>query len=176
MAKIPPGTKLSLSIPETKPIKTHSEAPGGIDSELNFIPTAKKSLVVDGGALVSQLGPVTKTAQWGDWDEVWSDPLHKTRFGWGYCVTAGKVILPKDAFEHTPSDRYAQNALEIEAFGDQYVLVRVDSTRHHRLCWLEPSYGGGTTAGWIGSRAEVNGKVLERRADGWYQGRWRMSN
>jgi len=39
LATIPPGAQLELSIPEKNPISTHSEAPGGIDSSLNFVPT-----------------------------------------------------------------------------------------------------------------------------------------
>lgn len=143
VATIPPGAKLALFVPATRPIRTHSDALGGIDSDLNFIPTGKNSLVVDGGALVSQLGPITKTAEWGGWDEFWSDAAHKSRFGWGYCVTAGEVVFSRKVFEHPPSNRYARNAFDIEAFGDQYVLVRVDSAKFQHLCWLEPSYGGG---------------------------------
>lgn len=172
VAAIPAGANLALFIPETQPRKTHSEAPGGIDENLNFVPTVRRSLVVDGGALVSKLGPITKNAHWGDWNEAWSDPSHKSRFGWGYCVTAGEVILPRSAFEHQPSNRYAQNAYEIQPFGDKFVLIRLDPAKAHRLCWLD---GGGTTAAWIGSKAEVNGNVLERRADGWYLGTLRMS-
>jgi hypothetical protein len=31
------------------------------------------------------------------------------------------------------------------------------------------------TVGFIGSKAEVDGKTLERRADGWYSGATRVS-
>jgi hypothetical protein len=176
VGRIPQGAKYSLYIPEETPLKTHSEAPGGIDSYLNFVPTVKKSLVVDGGTLVSELGPVRKTAKWGDWAEVWKDSSRSVRVGWGYCVTSGEIMLPRSVFEAPPPDKFVQNAFEIEPFGDGNVLIRLDPAKGHRLCFFEGDNGKLATAGWVGSKAEVSGKVLERRADGWYSGALRMSN
>ena len=176
LATIPAGAALALTIPKDHPISTHSEAPGGIDSQLNFVPTVKKSLIVDGGSLISQLGPVKKTAQWGDWGVVWSDAQHNSRAGWGYCLTAGDLILPRPAFEHPPGDRFAQNFFTIEPYGDHYVLLHFNPARGQRVCWLGSPFSGGPTAAWVGSKAEINGQILERHADGWYAGPWRMSN
>lgn len=174
--KVPEGAKVAFSIPRDSPLKTHSEGPGGIDTHGNFVPREKNSLVVDGGALESRLGPILRRATWGDWDEVWTDELRTRRSGWGYSLTQGEILLPRSSFESPPPDIHVANLFEIEPFGEGHVLVRLDPAKGHRLCFLEAAGGSRTsTAGFIGSRAIVDGVILERRIDGWYRGETRMS-
>jgi len=177
--KVPLGAEVRFYVPAEAPLTTHCVA-CKIDTNLNAVPTVKGSLVVDGGALVSQLGSISVTARWGDWDIVWADHARTARVGWGYCLTSGNIILPREVFENPPPDRFVQNAFQIEPFGLGNVLIGLDPAKGNRLCFLgnPPTAGsmGSPTAGWIGSKAEVNGRVLERKADGWYSGATRMSN
>ena len=176
VATLAPDVEVHYLIPENAPLKMHSDAPGGIDTFGNFIPREKKSIVVDGGLLVSQFGASKKTAQWGDWSEVWTDASHRQRAGWGYCLTSGEILLPRAALEKPPAGLFVQNTFVIESFGDRHVLITLDRAKGHRLCFLETDHSRVQTAGFLGSKAEVRGNALVRQSDGWYFGTKRMSN
>lgn len=47
--------------------------------------------------------------------------------------------------------------------------------RPDRLCFLRQRGRQIPTAGYMGTKAEGNGKILERKADGWYNGTARVS-
>ena len=91
-------------------------------------------------------------------------------------MTAGELILPRSLFADPPTNIFVQNSFEIESFGDKYVLIHLDPAKSHRLCFLENDGAKIPTAGYIGSKAEVGGTILERKVDGWYRGTTRMSN
>jgi len=54
-------------------------------------------------------------------------------------------------------------------------LIHLDPAKGHRLCFLMVGRIQLPTAGYIGTKAEVDSRVLERKADGWYLGSKRMS-
>jgi hypothetical protein len=164
-----------MEIPDAAPLTAHSETLGGLDERAGVVPKHRKSIVVDGGLLVSRLGPVEKTARWGDWDTVWSDESRTVAAGWGYCLMSGDVLIPRRLMEDPPPGRFVQNVYEIEAFGETSVLVHIDPARGHRVCFMETPEGKRFTAGYTGAKAETGGRVLERKADGWYLGTTRMS-
>lgn len=175
-ARIPKDAVSSFFIPPDDPLTTGSEGGwGGIDTFGNFTPTDRKSYVVKGGSVVSQLGPVERKAKFGDWDVFYADAGRQKRAGWGNCLTSGEVLLPREAFADPAPDLYGQNSFAIETFGPTYLLIRLDPARKHKLCFLERGGGQALTAGILGSKADVGGRVLERRIDGWYDGDVRYS-
>jgi hypothetical protein len=177
IAQIPPNAEIGFSIPKDEPLDAESVGFGmRVDPYGNMTPVDKGSYVVKGGALVSKLGSIEKKAKWGDWDFVYEDASHTKKAGWGPSLTSGEILLPRKWFLDPPTDRFVQNSFEIESFGDDYVLIHLDPTKGHRLCFMKiGSSNKQQTAAFIGSKAEVNGKVFERKADGWYSGNTRLS-
>jgi hypothetical protein len=170
VAQIPKNTQILFFIPKDEPLDAESVGYGmKIDPYFNMTPIDKKSYIVKGGALVSKLGPIEKKAKWGDWDFVYEDASHTKKAGWGECLTSGEILLPRNWCEEAPPTNFiVQNSFEIESFGDDYVLIHLDPTKGHRLCFIRSGVSQAPTAGYIGSKAEVDGKTLERKADGWY--------
>jgi len=176
VAQIPKDSTIEFSIPENEPLKTDSGGGwGGISDNGEFVPRDKKSYYVRGGALVSNVGPVKRKAEWGDWDFVYADADLKQHAGWGNALTSGELILPRKVFLDIPADKFVQNSFEIESFGDRFVLIRLDPAKGHRLVFLKSGGSQVPTAGYVGSKAEVGGKILERKLDGWYAGATRLS-
>jgi hypothetical protein len=118
---------------------------------------------------------VERKANWGDWDFVYADSGLKQSAGWGNALTSGELILPRELFLNIPTDKFVQNSFEIESFGERFVLIRLDPAKGHKLVFLKSGGAQTPTAGYVGSKAEVGGKVLERKADGWYSGTTRLS-
>jgi hypothetical protein len=174
IAQIPKDAEFDLFIPKNEALVTKSAGWGRINTYLSFIPTDKESYLVSSGALVSRLGKIEKKAKWGDWDFLF-DTAGKDHVGWGYSLTSGDILLPRTAFASPPADASVQNSFEIEAFGDSYALIHLDPAKGHRLCFLKFGRIQLPTAGYIGTKAEVDGRVLERKTDGWYLGSKRMS-
>ena len=176
VSKIPKDAAINFSIPENEPVRTDSGGGwGGISSSGEFVPRDKKSYFVRGGALVSMVGPVKRKAKWGDWDFVYADADLKQHAGWGNALTSGELILPRNQFLNIPADKFVQNSFEIESFGDRFVLIRLDPAKGHKLVFLKSGDSQIPTAGYIGSKAEVGGEILERKSDGWYAGTTRRS-
>jgi hypothetical protein len=176
VAQIPKNTQIEIFIPKDEPLNAESVGYGmKIDPYGNLTPIDKKSYIVKGGALVSKLGPIEKKAEWGDWDFVYEDASHTKKAGWGECLTSGEILLPRNWYGGVPTNFIVQNSYEIESFGDDYVLIHLDPTKGHRLCVFKSGVPHALTAGYIGSKAEVDGKTLERKADGWYSGTTRVS-
>jgi hypothetical protein len=176
VSKIPKDAAISFTIPENEPVLTDSGGGwGGISSSGEFVPRDKKSYFVRGGALVSMVGPVKRKAKWGDWDFAYADADLKQHAGWGNALTSGEVILPRSQFLNIPADKFVQNSFEIESFGDRFVLIRLDPAKGHKLVFLKSGDSQIPTAGYIGSKAEVGGEILERKSDGWYAGTIRRS-
>jgi hypothetical protein len=174
VAQISKDAELELFIPKDDPLASKSVGWGKVGTAFNFIPTEKKSYVVSGGALVSKIGAIEKKAKWGDWDFV-QDAAHPQHVSWGHSLTSGEVLLPRAIFVSIPTDAVVQNSFEIEAFGDTYVLIRLDPAKGHRLCFLQVGRLQLPTAGYVGTKAEVDGKILERKTDGWYLSSKKMS-
>jgi hypothetical protein len=174
LAQIPKDSDFEILIPKEDPLNSKSVGWGKINSLYNFIPTDEKSYVVLGGSLVTRIGSFEKKAKWGSWDFVY-DATDKEKTAWGPDLTSGEILLPRSAFLSSPADASVENSFEIEASGSYYVLLRLDPTKHHHLCFLNVGRFQIPTVGYIGSRAEMNGQVLERKADGWYFGASRMS-
>jgi ankyrin repeat protein len=171
VALIPKDSPVQFSIPENEPLKTDSGGGwGGISSDGEFVPRDKKSYFVRGGALVSKVGPVERKAKWGDWDFVYSDAELKKHAAWGNALTSGELILPRIVFLNVPTNKFVQNSFEIESFGNRFVLIRLDPAKGHKLVFLKNGNSLIATAGYIGSKAEVGGKILERKPAGWYAG------
>jgi hypothetical protein len=176
VAQIPKGAEVGFSIPKDEPLDAESVDYGmKIDPYGNLTPIDKKSYIVKGGAFVSKLGPIEKKAKWGDWDFVYEDVSHTKKVGWGECLTSGEILLPRNWCEEAPTNFIVQNSFEIESFGEDYVLIHLDPTKGHRLCFIKSGGARAPTAGYIGSKAEVDGKTFERKADGWYSGTTRVS-
>jgi hypothetical protein len=174
-AQIPQGATISFFIPENEPLDTKSNGWGGISSTGEFVPTDKKSYTVKGGALEATIGPIVKKAHWGDWGFVYADEAHSQKVGWGNSLTSGDLLLPKKVFLDPPADRFVQNSYEVEPFGNDYVVIHLDPAKGHRLCFMKVNGGTFPTAGYLGSKAEVGGNVLTRKADGWYLGNRQVS-
>lgn len=176
IAQIQKDFSISFSIPPNEPLKTDSGGGwGGVSATGEFVPKDKNSYFVRGGSLVSKVGPVERKAKWGDWDFVYTDAGLKQHAGWGNALTSGELILPRELFLNIPTDKFVQNSFEIESFGERFVLIRLDPAKGHKLVFLKLGDSQLPTAGYIGSKAEVGGKILERKADGWYSGTTRMS-
>ncbi len=174
VAQIPKDAQFDLFIPKPEALTAKSLAWGWVDSSFNFTPAEKKSFSVLGGALVSRIGPLEKKANWGGWDFI-DDAAGTEHRGWGYSLTSGEILLPRSTFDSPPTNTSVKNSFEIEAFGDNYILIRLDPAKGHRLCFLKVGRLQLPTAGYIGTQAEVDGRILERRADGWYLGTKKMS-
>lgn len=175
-SSIPKDAAVSYRIPEEDPLDAKSEGGwGGIDADGNFVPTDKKSYVVKSGTLISSLGSIQKSAKFGDWDIVYADPERTKRFGWGHCLTSGEILMPRDAFTDPPADLFVKNSFEVETFGDDFVLIRLDPAKKHKLCFMKSGRADLSTVSYLGTNAEVGGQVLERKADGWYAGAKRVS-
>ena len=173
---IPKGTQASFHIPREDPLNFKSDGGwGGLDTHGNFVPTDRKSYTVKGGTLISSLGSVQRSAKYGDWDIVYSDVQRTKRAGWGHCLTSGEILMPRLAFGDPPSDMFVQNSYEVEPFGDAFVLIRLDPAKQHKLCFMTNGNSDLSTVYYLGTRAEVGGKVLERKSDGWYAGAVRVS-
>jgi hypothetical protein len=174
LAQVPKDAEIDLTIPKDEPL----EAGGGlfkIDERGNPIMPDDDSYVVKGGALVSKLGAIEKKAMWGGWDFIYADSARTQKVAFGNSLTSGEVLLPRELLLDPPTNRIVQNAFEIESFGDKYVLIRLNQAKGHRLCFMQDGRAKIPTAGYIGSKAEVDGKVLERKADGWYSGTTKLS-
>jgi hypothetical protein len=174
VAQIPKDAQFDLFIPKAEALAAKSLGWGWVDSSFNFTPAEKKSYSVLGGALVSRIGRFEKKAKWGGWDFV-DDAAGTEHRGWGYSLTSGEILLPRSAFDSPPTNTSVKNSFEIEAFGDNYVLIRLDLAKGHRLCFLKVGRLQLPTAGYIGTRAEVEGRIFERRVGGWYLGAKKMS-
>lgn len=79
-------------------------------------------------------------------------------------------------FQGQPTDMYVENRYEAEDFGDRHILVRLDPTKSHRVCIVRSGSGFFPTVGFVGSKAELQGVVIERQKDGWYQGSRKIGN
>ncbi len=98
IAQIPKDAEFDLFIPEKEPLVTTSFGWGWVDNFFNFTPAEKKSGSVVSGTLISRIGTYEKKAKWGDWDFV-DDSARIEHKGWGYSLTNGEVLLPKETFD-----------------------------------------------------------------------------
>lgn len=185
---IPKDAAVIYQIPNGDPLKAKSGAGSGsgggwgsdggwgrMDTHGNFVPTDKQSYVVQGGTLISSLGPIQKSAKYGDWDVVYADVERTKRAGWGHCLTSGEMLMPRNAFGDPPANMFVQNSFAVETFGADFVLIRIDPVKKHKLCFMQTGNTDVSTVSYLGTRAEVAGHVLERKADGWYFGKRRVS-
>ena len=168
LSEISEDSEVEYEIPHDEPLD--SKGTGKIDTYGNFTPIDKKSYQITGGALVSTLGTIKKKAKFKDWDFVYEDTTRTKKGGWGPLLVHGEMIVPKSLFSSQLS-YVSQNSFEAESFGEKYVLIRLDSTKGHRLCfWELPDGSRFATVGIIGTKVEVGGNIVERKADGWYLG------
>ncbi|HEY0685594.1 MAG TPA: hypothetical protein VGD45_24865 [Steroidobacter sp.] len=179
---IPKDAAVFYQIPKDDPLKAKSggetDTGGGwgrIDTQGNFVPTDKQSYVVQGGTLISSLGTIQKHAKYGDWDVVYANVERTERVGWGHCLTSGEILMPRNAFGEPPASMFVQNSFAVETFGADFVLIRMDPAKKHKLCFMQTGSSDVSTVSYIGTSAEVEGRVLERKADGWYFGKKRVS-
>lgn len=183
-SKISPGAKLLYYIPKNSPLR--STGSGGVDSNLNFVPRSdKRSIRVLGGTLVSVAGvtsvEASRKASFGSWDFIYADARRSKVVGWGYSLTSGEVIVSREQFRRAPTNRVVFNRFEIEAFGDKYLLIKLDPRKGDSLCLFDESGQSRNvgvmwgplqfvpTAGYVGSIADAGGKAYERTAGGWQQ-------
>lgn len=177
-AKIPPNARLSFRVPKDDPLKFDASGGGWGNAKIDTLgritptePTDKKSYKVTGGTLVSSLGAIEKRAKYGDWEFAFEDAARTKKVGWGYCLTAGELLLPRSMIANPPLQVYGVDAFEVTSFGKDYLLVKLDPKKAHRFCFVQRSQGGEfPSAGGPGTRIEVAGKLYERRVDGWYLG------
>src|SRR5262249_39842236 len=142
-AKLPGDAQIQLRISEQNPLVTKSNGWGRVDIYVDFLPwdqnakpLDKKIYTVVGGELITDFGPIQKTARFESWDFVpWKDASQPPR--WGHSLTHGEVILPDNSFSISPNDMTCDNYFEIERFGSNSVLLRMDRSRGHRLTWFK---------------------------------------
>ena len=173
LTQIPSDAKFRVYFPKDAPLDIKTGW-GKMTSNGEFMPSDKTDVTVKGGSFNSQIGPIEKNAKWGDWSFIYADASMKEPVAWGVCLTNGEIIIPKSYFQ-SPTNYYVQNSFEIESFGESNVLIHIDPAKGHKLCFMKLSNGLPTTAGFIGTKAEVDGKIFERKADGWYLGATKMS-
>jgi hypothetical protein len=174
IASVTNTSELVLEIPKADPLVSKSIGWGKINTLLNFVPVNNSSYSVFGGALDSSVGTFTRRAKWGGWNFIF-DPVSKAEIGWGDTITDGEVILPREAFLSAPSDAYADNSFEVEAFGTKFILIRIDPSKGEHLCFQRLGRLQIPTAGYIGTKITIAGKQLERKTDGWYSGWLKVS-
>ncbi len=181
-ARIPPNARLSFRTPKDDGLKIDTSGGGWGNAKIDTFgritiaePTDKKSYKVVGGSLVSTLGKVEKRAKYGDWEFAFEDAARSKKFGWGHCLTAGELLVPRSRIANPPLQVYSVDAFEATSFGKDYLLLKLDPGKSHRFCFVNGDQGGAIpTAGGPGTRIEVAGRVYERKADGWYLGAARM--
>ena len=176
-ATIPSGSDPSYELLKEDPLGFKGITK--LTSSFGSYPADRTSFSITGGTLATTVGGVSRKAKMRDWDYLYEDAAFlKSTIEWGPCATDGELLLPRSAFENTPTDRYASNYFAAEAFGDRFVLVKLDPAKGHRLLiqGLGSGEGANFTAGYIGSKVQVGNRVLERKADGWYQGKKKVSD
>lgn len=179
VAKIPHDATVRLSIPQDRPLATRSNGWARIDIysvfqplDKAFKPLSKDIYAVLGGDLVTDLGDVKKTASFGSWDFVQWDDSSPYPY-WSHSLTSGEVILPNKTLLR-PNDLVSNNFYAVEKFGPQFILITIDPSKGHRLTWLKIGRLQIPTPGFIGSKAEIAGKIYECRREGWYLGEKRV--
>lgn len=164
---ITPGSEVELSIPKDAPVTSR-----GIETIIagKFMP-AKGSYEITGGEFISKLDRFIKTATFSTWTYIYKDPIKKEISGWGPCLTSGEVLLPNIFLLEGPKDQFIENSFEVVDFGRDFSLVKLDPLKGHRLCvQLTSGLKFIVTAAYQGTKVSVNGKLLERKLDGWYKG------
>lgn len=121
------------------------------------------------GSFITQIGDIEKRAKCTGIAFIYKNVTKEAKTAWGWYLTEGELLLPFSFFEEEPPDNsYVENKYELEAFGKNHILIRIDPQKNHRVCIIDRnSY---PTVNFSGSKAEINGAVIERRQDGWYQG------
>jgi len=190
--QIAAGTKSKIEIPEGNPVIYDGieETMGG-----SFVPK-KGNFRVKSGQLKSGIGPLEKSADFTSWEYIYKDSTKKEIIGWGPCVTGGEVLVSNIFIKSVPADRYVENIFEAEDYGNDCTLIKLDPAKGHKLCLfldlrlpysvngLEKSVMDGklsgrcaedkspddiliSTAGYIGTKAEIQGVLYERKSKGW---------
>ena len=122
------------------------------------------------GTCTTRAGEIEKTAKASRVGFVYADASKAKKVGYAVVLTEGEMIVPIELFAKPPKDRYVENSYACEDFGDRHLLIRLDPARGHGLHVIKTGGGWWVTAGFAGTRAEVEGVVLKRRLDGWYEG------
>lgn len=140
-------------------------APGGgfkLDGLGNITPMGGFS----SGTLVTSIGSIEKRASFGGRSMIWEDKtLSKVIQEIALYVYSGEVLITKDQLLNQGALGYTENRFSIEDFGDDMFIVKLDPSKKHRLCLLRD---GTPTAGFVGTKIDHQGVVVERKADGWY--------
>lgn len=167
--RIPEGAELVTMIPKDEPLSQKGTMKITENFELYPDPENRTAVSISGGALVSKVGEVEKKAIFRDWDFLYEDSAFtKPMTKWGPCLTSGQLLVERSAFTNSAEGVFARNFFVAESFGDRYVLITLDPAKGHRLCYLQSRGGHVFTGGLAGTRAEVDGRTLEKRADGWH--------
>ncbi len=162
-ATLPPVSgSLYGGIPKENPLKSKGNQVLGRDG--NFWPQEGKYFIT-GGVFFSQIGSLRKEAQFHNWMIYYQDSSRQKPAGWCPCLTQGELIFPRKGLSGK-SEHYFDNYYEATDLGDSLVLIRLDSTRGHRICVIDEGFY--PTPAYPGSRLETQGMVLQRKADGWY--------
>jgi len=164
-ATIPSDAELNISIPEDDPINFSGTEELGSDGK--FLPR-KGSYFITGGSLVTELGQIKKIAKFNGWDYVYNDEKHKDIYHWGPCLVHGELLIPSKLFSNQTSDLFVNNYYECEDFGEKYILVKLDSTKNHKIVVISKRGGFMITVGLPGSKAQVENVIFQRKIDGWY--------
>lgn len=162
-AKLPNKAQVAIGFSETDPFK--QEGMGDIDENFNTTPREGSYHVQ--GTLVTKIGEIKKEARITDWAFIHTYPKNEKTKVWGYYITSGEMLIPKSLLMIAPPDMKVDNLFECEDFGDDFILIRLDPTKGHKLCLIGIK-NVTVTAGFIGSKVGIEGTVIERKLDGWY--------
>jgi hypothetical protein len=167
-AALAADAELAMGFPEDSPLKTSiaqsTDGSGGFG-----LPDRRASKVT--GALESTLGPIKKRASFGGIGYIFTDERMSKPVSYSYLLTAGELLLSvEDLWKEAPPNAFVENRFEISDFGPRFVLLRLDPNKNHQLAIYAGDSGFVITASWPGTKADINGMVVDRKLDGWYVG------
>jgi len=142
--------------------------PGGRVGDGQFLGVlpVPREFHVSPGRVITRAGPVEMTAEFDDWDYLWQGDKP---VGWMVALTSGRLVIPRWLLLEAQPGFRTMNSFAVQDYGPHFILITLDRARKHRLGILQDS--GGTwriSAGTVGSKADVNGEIVVRQADGWY--------
>jgi hypothetical protein len=123
------------------------------------------------GTVKSRLGSTVREARFGAFGDIFSDPVMTKHISDAYLLTSGEILLPvSELFNEPPHSAYVQNRFDIIDFGPRYVLLNLDPAKKHQLAFIPGEDGFIGTTYWLGTKAEFQNNIVERKEDGWYAG------
>lgn len=162
-ARLPANTQVMLEFSKTDPLKQE----GMTDIDENFNTTPQEGSYRVSGTIISKIGTIQKEARITDWTFIRRYPQNEKTKVWGYYVTSGEMLIPKSSLMKASPEMQVSNLFECEDFGENFILIKLDPAKGHKLCLLV-ARGITITAGFIGSKVNVEGLMIERKSDGWY--------